>query len=154
MSTKLKNEAASSPNRRARTCFHPTHSAPLQAMEIYVLSDAWIPPHVHENNRHEFYYLIKGKAALVWFDQNNPVISDSILLSSDSDTRAFYNDKAEQPHTFVILSEFLSFIECSNGPFIQSPSAVRWYTSFTDSERLDFWAFVRSYARDNYDVTE
>jgi len=146
----LFDAALASAEKRSRHCYHPSISEPLQAMEICLLPEGRVAPHVHDEHRREFYYILDGEAEFIWFDKKEPKITGSVSLSSQPGNCGFYNLHAELPHTFLIFSRSLSFIECSNGPFTGTPAMAVWYESFSQDKKNDFWRSVEAYARSKY----
>ena len=147
---RLFDTALASAEKRARRCYHPSLSEPLQAMEICLLPENPVAPHMHNEHKREFYYILDGSAVFIWFDRTDSRIAGSVLLNAESEERGFYNEHADSPHTFFILSRSLSFIECSNGEFTGTPQPAVWYESFSQSQKVEFWRHLEVYARSNY----
>jgi cupin fold WbuC family metalloprotein len=112
------DKAQSSPRKRMNYNYHPELSDPLQRMLNAIEPGTYIQPHKHENpDKTEVFMVLKGKIAVLEFDDEGKVI-DSIILDPQKGQYA-----AEIPprtwHSIISLEKGSVAYEIKNGPYVQ-----------------------------------
>lgn len=112
---KTLQEARKSPRRRAIYCFHNSEDT-LQRMINAGLSNTYARPHKHENpDKLEIFVILKGKVAIILFDDTGKIIYN-IILEDKGQNKAF-----EIPpkvwHSFIILSNEAVLYEVIEGKY-------------------------------------
>lgn len=138
---KLEQEALAADKRRARVNYHRSERLPLQAMHVCLERSTKILPHMHEENRMEFYYALTGEAYFVEFYKSECRIRSVVFLSARED-RHHYNRSASFPHLLIPQSPFFHFLEASNGSFDAAPQQPKWYLDMTGRRERKFWSDV------------
>jgi len=113
---KLKKDANSNLRKRKRICSHLSIKDNIHEMFIVHKKNTYIRPHKHKN-KVESMYVIEGEASFITFSKHGN-INRSIELSSYSSGKIFYtSQKKEIFHSLIIKSNWLVFLEITNGPF-------------------------------------
>jgi cupin fold WbuC family metalloprotein len=112
----LSAEASTSARKRKNHNFHLTESDPLQRMLNAVEPRSYIRPHKHINpDKREVFIILKGRMAVVEFDDKG-VITDNIILDA-----SFGNFAAEiipsSWHTVISLQSASVYYEIKDGPY-------------------------------------
>jgi cupin fold WbuC family metalloprotein len=112
------DKAQSSPRKRMNYNYHPELSDPLQRMLNAIEPGTYVQPHKHENpDKTEVFMVLKGKIAVLEFDDEGKVI-DSIILDPQKGQYA-----AEIPprtwHSIISLEKGSVAYEIKNGPYVQ-----------------------------------
>lgn len=120
-------QAQNAPRRRKNYNYHPTFDDPINRMLNAVEPGSYVQPHKHENpDKREVFLLLKGKMAVVFFD-NDGNINDHIILDNKE------NFGVEIPpavwHTIIALESGTVVYEIKNGPY-----------SVTDDKNFANWA--------------
>ncbi len=113
-STRAKN----SPRKRMNYNFHPQLDDLLQRMLNAFEPGTYIQPHKHENpDKTEVFMVLKGRIAIVEFDDHGKIVDHEILDSSTG------NYGVEIPprtwHSVISLEEGSVAFEIKNGPYNQ-----------------------------------
>ena len=112
----VRQQALSSPRRRARICAHRHSEDLLHEMFIALSNQTYIQPHRHRQ-KSESFHIIEGEVDVVLFEDDGSV-HDVVRLGSFGSGRAcFYRLDSLRYHTLVIRSELLVMHEVTNGPF-------------------------------------
>jgi cupin fold WbuC family metalloprotein len=122
----LKRNAAASPRRRCRLCFHPGPEAAQQEMLIVMHRSSYVRPHRHFGKL-ETLGIIEGQADTLLFDGTG-ALTARIPMSPAAEGGAFFYRMPEGLfHTLHFLSEWLVFVETTIGPFDPARSqAANW----------------------------
>ena len=101
---------------RVRYCSHSSDQEVLHEMFIVHPKDAYIRPHKHLD-KIESMLVIDGEVDYIIFDDNGKV--DNIIKMGDFETKKpFYQTiRKDKFHTLKIKSEWLVFLEITQGPF-------------------------------------
>ena len=119
----LKQQARTSPRRRARICAHKSNEDPLHEMVIAISCASYIHPHKHLG-KSESFHIVEGEVDVVVFDDAGAVV-DVIALGAMGSGRRFYYRLSESAfHTLLIRTDFLVVHEVTNGPFDQDRSVL------------------------------
>lgn len=109
------NEAKNSSRKRAIYRFHE-HSDLVQRMINAIEPESYIPPHKHQNpDKPEVFLILKGKVAIVFFDDEGQVVQTEIL-----DEKGPVDGVDIAPDTWhmpVSLKENSVVFEVTQGPY-------------------------------------
>ncbi|MBW2982187.1 WbuC family cupin fold metalloprotein [Candidatus Woesearchaeota archaeon] len=106
-------KAENSPRKRAVHCFSKPEDK-IQRMINAGLKDTYVRPHKHENpDKLEIFLILKGKAAVLIFDDDGK-ITDSVILDENNQIVEIPSKKW---HSFIILSEKAALYEIIGGPY-------------------------------------
>ena len=102
--------------KRVRLCCHLSVNDAVHEMVIVHPRKAYVRPHRHLNKAESF-LVLKGEVDYVTFKEKGEI--DTILSMGDSHSnKSFYQSiRSEIFHTLVIQSEWLVFLEVTQGPF-------------------------------------
>lgn len=122
----LSAEAKSSDRKRKNFNYHPAFSDPINRMLNAVEPGSYIQPHKHENpDKREVFLLLKGKMAVVFFDEEGKITDHMILDNKE-------NFGVEIPpsvwHTLISLESGTVVYEVKDGPYSPSDDKnfARW----------------------------
>ena len=112
--------------QRVRYCIHPTPSESVHEMFITHPKGAYVRPHKHLN-KPESMMIIEGEADYVVFDGEGN-IKEKISMGSYQSGKPFYQStRVDAFHSLVIHSEWLVFLEVTQGPFnIEDTVFAKW----------------------------
>ena len=115
---KLINLAKNNPRNRVRYCSHSSSQDTLHEMFIVHPKDAYVRPHKHID-KIESMLVISGEVDYIMFDDNGNI--DNVVKMGDFEsTKPFYQTiRKDKFHTLMIKSEWLVFLEVTQGPFIK-----------------------------------
>lgn len=112
----LKEQARSTPLKRARLCAHPSPDADQHDMVIASHRDTYVTPHRHMS-KSESFLIVEGEADVLLFAEDGR-LTDVIAMSHPGSGLPFYYRMPQgQYHSLRIHSEILVFVEASKGPF-------------------------------------
>lgn len=108
-------QAKSAPRKRKNYNFHETFGDPINRMLNAVEPGSYVQPHKHEDpDKREVFLLLKGRMAVVFFD-NNGNVNDHIILDNKE------NFGVEIPpsawHTIIALETGTIVYEIKDGPY-------------------------------------
>jgi cupin fold WbuC family metalloprotein len=111
----LSKKAAASERLRKNFNYHQSFDDPINRMLNAVEPDSYVQPHKHENpDKREVFLLLKGKMAVVFFD-NDGNITDHVILDNKE------NFGVEIPpsvwHTIIALEPGTVVYEIKDGPY-------------------------------------
>ena len=112
----LINKAKLTPRNRVRFCSH--HSTDEMVHEMFIVHPrgAYVRPHKHLN-RSESIIIIEGEADYVVFDDEGNA-KENIPMGDYKSGKSFYQStRVGAFHSLVIHSEWLVFLEITQGPF-------------------------------------
>ena len=112
----VRQQALSSPRRRARICAHRHSEDLLHEMIIALSNQTYIQPHRHRQ-KSESFHIIEGEVDVVLFKDDGAIHEVVRLGSFGSGCACFYRLDSLRYHTLVIRSELLVMHEVTNGPF-------------------------------------
>lgn len=114
--TLLKTLAADTPRKRCRFCFHADPSATLHQMLIAHHCDAYVRPHRHLH-KPESLCVLEGEADVFVFDDAGRVIRSVRMAPFTTGGTGYCWMPEKVWHNLVIRSEWLLFLEATQGPF-------------------------------------
>lgn len=109
----LKEQAPSTPLKRARICIHRSPDAPIHEMIIALGRESYIRPHKHVA-KPESFHLIEGRADAIFFDDAGAITNVVELAANES---TFYHTIQGRYHMQIVRSAILVFHEVTSGPF-------------------------------------
>jgi len=114
----LTKQAEGSARKRAHHNLHARLDDPVQRLCVAIEPETYIRPHRHaEPATSEVFLLLRGTAALLFFDDSG-VVTEQAVLSADGPVLA-----AEIPphtwHTIASLEKGTVFFEVKQGPYTQ-----------------------------------
>jgi len=113
---KLINLAKKTTRNRVRYCSHASGDDSLHEMFIVHPKDAYVRPHMHID-KIESMLILDGEADYIIFDDDGS-INRSIQMGDFKSNKPFYHTiRKDQFHSLIIKSEWLIFLEITNGPF-------------------------------------
>jgi len=116
----LKARAAESDRRRSRICMHASPSALVHEMLIAHHHTCYVRPHRHPEKA-ESLFVVEGRARAVFYGERGNV--ESVLELGESRQHTFaYRVGAGRYHSLLIESDWLIFLEVSEGPFSSASS--------------------------------
>lgn len=126
--------AQHTPRHRARYCAHSDPASALQEMLIVHPKGAYVRPHKHLGKA-ESTLVISGEVLYLVFDDEGRV-SNHYRMAPAPDGRPFFVRVAENTfHTLIILSDWLTFIEGTTGPFDRAQTVFApWSPADSDIE--------------------
>lgn len=133
---KLIHLAKQNKRKRIRVCIHRNDQEITQEMFIVHLKDAYIRPHKHIK-RNESLYILDGSASILFFQENGEI--DSVLRMGNFESGKKFYYKIETPvfHSMIINSEYLVFLEITQGPFSKKDSLFApWSPEETDAAEV------------------
>lgn len=142
----LKEKVSATSRKRIRICIHTSDNDLIHEMFIVNRYDTYIRPHKHLHKK-ESYHVIEGKADIILFDEKGS-IQNIIPLGDFASGKDFYY-KLNDPiyHTMVIHSEYLVFVEVTNGPFRKDDNIFApWSPDEKDTQAVK--AYLRKLKQD------
>jgi len=113
---KLINLAKKTSRNRVRFCSHSSDQDLLHEMFIVHPKGAYVRPHKHID-KIESMLVIDGEVDYITFD-NNGNIENVIKMGVVESKKPFYQTiRKDKFHSLIIKSEWLVFLEITNGPF-------------------------------------
>ncbi|WP_170181738.1 WbuC family cupin fold metalloprotein [Phreatobacter stygius] len=130
--TLLRENAARSPRRRCRLCFHADAASAQQEMLIVMHRSSYVRPHRHFG-KVETLGIVEGACDALLFDEAGNV-TRTINMSPAADGGSFFYRMPDRVfHTLRFRSEWLTFIETTIGPFDPAATeAATWAPPETD----------------------
>jgi cupin fold WbuC family metalloprotein len=112
----LKEKARATASKRARLCAHPSAEADQHDMLIVSHRDTYVAPHRHLA-KSESMLVLEGCAKALLFSADGTDVQCLPMGSPETDRTFFYRMPEGQYHSLTIESEFLVFVESTQGPF-------------------------------------
>ena len=109
-------KARQSPRRRMNYNFHESLDDPVNRLINAMEPETYLRPHRHKNpDKNEIFLLLRGKAALVLFNDQGTII-ESIILDPKADV---YGGEipCDAWHTLIVLESGCVVYEIKQGPF-------------------------------------
>ena len=101
---------------RVRYCSHSSGQESLHEMFIVHPKGAYVRPHKHID-KIESMLVIDGEVDYIMFD-NDGNVDNVVKMGNYESKKSFYQTiRKDKFHTLVIKSEWLVFLEITNGPF-------------------------------------
>ena len=102
--------------KRVRLCCHSSMEEKVHEMVIVHPKNAYVRPHKHINKA-ESMIVLQGDVDYVTFDTRGN-IEEVVSMSDVNSAKPFYQSiRSEIFHTLLIRSEWLVFLEITEGPF-------------------------------------
>jgi len=112
----IRQQALSSPRRRARICAHRHSDDLLHEMFIALSKQTYIRPHRHRQ-KSESFHIVDGDVDVVLFEDDGAIHEVVRLGPFGSGRACFYRLDSLRYHTLLIKSDLLVMHEVTNGPF-------------------------------------
>lgn len=132
----LVNLAKGLPRNRIRYCAHASPSDVVHEMFIVHPRGAYVRPHKHLD-KSESMMIIEGEADYVIFDSKGNVIN-KISMGDYQSGKPFYQcTRSEEFHSLIIHSEWLIFLEITQGPFNKKDTVFsEWSPRENEDEKI------------------
>ena len=133
---KLINLAKKTSRNRVRFCSHSSDQESLHEMFIVHPKDAYVRPHKHLN-KIESMLVIDGEVDYIMFDDNGEI--DEVVKMGDYKSKNFFYQtiRKDKFHTLVIKSDWLVFLEITQGPFKKEDTLFAdWSPRETESNKV------------------
>ena len=130
-------ELARDTNRkRVRLCCHSSMEEKVHEMVIVHPKNAYVRPHKHINKA-ESMIVLQGDVDYVTFDSRGN-IEEVVSMSDVNSAKPFYQSiRSEIFHTLLIRSEWLVFLEITEGPFNKEDTIfAAWSPEDTNSKEV------------------
>ena len=127
----LEIKAANSPRQRTHFNFHNKPEAPVQRLIVQLRRGTYIRPHRHfELNKWEMALVLLGEVDIVLFEDDG-VIKDRFTLMPAGE-RMGLELPSQVWHSYVPLSEQVSFFEVKEGPY--DPARMSQFAPWAPAE--------------------
>lgn len=138
--------ASRNKRKRIRYCVHESPNDNVHEMFIVHPRGAYVRPHKHLN-KIESMLVLKGNVDYVVFEDDGSV-RKVIQMGDSSSGKTFYNSMRESIfHTLLIRSEWLVFLEITQGPFERKDTLfAEW--SPEESNSLSVEKYLKSLERE------
>ena len=132
----LLNIAKTTPRKRVRFCAHFSSNELVHEMFIVHPRGAYVRPHKHLD-KSESMMIIEGEADYVMFDSKGNVIN-KISMGDYQSGKPFYQcTRSEEFHSLIIHSEWLIFLEITQGPFNKKDTVFsEWSPGENEDEKI------------------
>jgi cupin fold WbuC family metalloprotein len=129
--------AKNTTRRRVRYCSHSSGQESLHEMFIVHPKGAYVRPHKHID-KIESMLVINGEVDYVMFD-NYGNIDNVVKMGNYESKKPFYQTiRKDKFHTLIIKSEWLVFLEITNGPFdIADTIFADWSPLDCENEKIN-----------------
>ncbi len=131
--------ALRSPRKRSNWNLHEKLDDPVQRLFNAIEPDTYIRPHRHaEPATWELFLLVRGSAALLFFDDSGMVTDRFVLEAGGSQMGVEMPPRAW--HTMVSLVPGTVFFEVKQGPYVppQPENVASWAPAEGDSRAAEF----------------
>ena len=126
----LTERAKNSIRKRMNYNFHPQLNDPMQRLLNALEPNTYLPPHRHLNpDKEEIFLVLRGKLALIEFNENGSIISHMIIEPRNG----VYGGEVASGvwHTLISLESGTVIYELKKGPF--EPIAAGNFASWAPS---------------------
>lgn len=97
-------------------CLHTDDADPLHRMVNIMTPRTYVPPHKHENpDKREVFVCLKGKVAIVEFDERGAVLSHAVLTPTGP--MFAVEIPVRTWHTLICLEDPTYLFEVKDGPY-------------------------------------
>jgi cupin fold WbuC family metalloprotein len=132
----LINEAVSTDRKRFRYCAHHDTDEVVQEMFIVHPRDAYVRPHLHIN-KIESMLVLQGEVDFVTFSDDGSINTVTSMANLDSGSNFYHSTRVDTYHSLLIRSEWLVFLEITQGPFKKEDSIfAEWSPVEKDSTEV------------------
>lgn len=138
---KLINLAKKNPRNRIRYCSHFSGQDALHEMFIVHPKDAYVRPHMHLD-KIESMLILAGEVDYVMFDDKGSIESVVGMGSFESKKPFYQTIRKKKFHTLIIKSDWLVFLEITNGPFDKKDTIFADWSPL-DSEEEEINQFIK-----------
>ena len=120
--------------KRVRLCCHSKQEDVVHEMIIVHPKNAYVRPHKHLNKA-ESMTVLRGEVDYIYFDEKGAVI-EIINMAGTTSKKPFYQTiRTEIFHTLVIKSEWLVFLEVTQGPFKREDTVfAKWSPEYLNKD--------------------
>ncbi len=117
--SELSAEAQKRERKRVNYNFHSTYNDPINRMLNAFEPGTYVQPHKHENpDKREVFLLLKGKLAMVFFNDAGEITEHVILSHFEGNYAVEIPPKVW--HTVVSLEKGTVVYEIKDGPYVQA----------------------------------
>lgn len=128
--------AAETPRLRSRFCSHGSAEESIQEMFIVHPKDAYVRPHRHLN-KVESMLVLSGTVQYITFTDEGNVESSVKMGSYESGSTFYHSMRKPKFHSMIIESEWLVFLEITQGPFRKEDSEfAAWSPEDSKTEQV------------------
>jgi cupin fold WbuC family metalloprotein len=141
----LSDMAKESVRKRQNHNFHTKDSDPLQRMLIALESSTYVRPHKHVSpDKREAFIILRGKVAVVEFDNNGKIIDKIILCPELGNYCA--DIVPSYWHTVVSLGDNSVYYEVKDGPYdpIKDKVFAEWAPEEESSKSAEYLDVLKS----------
>jgi len=134
----LKTEAVKSERLRKNYNYHESFDDPINRMLNAVEPGSYVQPHKHENpDKREVFLLLRGKMAVVFFD-NEGNITEHVIL--DNEKHFGVEIPPSVWHTIIALKPGTVVYEIKDGPYFPADDKnfANWAPREGDTECMDY----------------
>jgi len=132
-------DAKTSPRRRYHFNIHTELTDPIQRLFIAFEPGTYVQPHRHpEADKWEMFVLLKGKAAVLLFDENGCVLQRYEL--GEAGANRLIQIPPQQWHTLISLQSETLLLETKPGPYqaLEDKDFARWAPKENTAHVHDF----------------
>jgi cupin fold WbuC family metalloprotein len=150
---KLINLAKKTPRNRVRFCSHSSDQDTLHEMFIVHPKGAYVRPHKHIN-KIESMLVIDGEVDYIMFD-NDGNVDEIVEMGGVESKKSFYQTiRQDKFHTLIIKSEWLVFLEITNGPFDKKNTIFpNWSPLDSEGRKINQFMSKIIGMTDSYNIT-
>ncbi|XXK27908.1 WbuC family cupin fold metalloprotein [Arenicellales bacterium nBUS_45] len=136
---KLIKIATENPRERSRLCVHTYVDEVVQQMFITHKQDAYVRPHKHIK-KNEAILVLSGTADYLIFSESGEIKKCVPVGDFSSGACFFVTTAKENFHTLLIRSNWLVFLEVSEGPFVGTETVFApWAPSDADKDLVEIY---------------
>lgn len=136
---RLRECAATAPQRRSRLCLHHRPDDALHEMVICFHHSTLVRPHRHIG-KSESFHVIDGELDVLLFDNDGRPTRRVSLGGPGSGRMILYRLSSPDWHSVIVRSEYAAIHEVTNGPFDPTPSDFPSWAPAEDTELAAFLA--------------
>jgi len=131
LTDKLTEEAVTLPRKRKNYNFHRESSDPMHRMLHAMEPETYVQPHKHENpDKREAFIILKGRVAVVEFDNDGNILEHVILDPLTGTYGAEIRPRIW--HCLIVLKKGSLVYEVKDGPY--DPSDDKFFASWAPAE--------------------
>ena len=141
--------AKKNPRQRVRLCCHSSIDKKVHEMVIVHPRNAYVRPHKHLNKTESMLVLF-GELDYLVFDNKGKVVEVTEMSNSESNKTFFRSLRSDIFHTLLIKTEWLVFLEITEGPFARTDTIFApWSPEDSNTEEVkDFLKDLHKTIRD------
>lgn len=151
--SKLISLAKKTNRNRVRYCSHSSSQEILHEMFIVHPKGAYVRPHKHID-KIESMLVIDGEVDYIMFD-NDGNVDEIVEMGGVESKKSFYQTiRQDKFHTLIIKSEWLVFLEITNGPFDKKNTIFpNWSPLDSEGRKINQFMSKIIGMTDSYNIT-